>query len=319
MRRAGLLAVLLAAALPACGGRRVEHTEVAPVVRPGDVVVATVDGHPITARRVTEHAAALGRDARAALDDLVAFELLAQEAARRAAGAAPEVAEVRKREMARRFVKVEFEARHRLEDIPEADLRPQYERNRHLFDHPRILSVVSALFSARRGKATAAEDAKARARAQELTVRLRAEQPKDAKTVRLIMDTFIGPDVPMRIDELRTYKGAEADPDWLKATLTLREPGQISDPVRSVYGWHVTYLADVLPEKHTPTAEALAVVRREFHPVWQKTAFERFLEQALAGHTVETHGERLRPAAHAAIPAAPTGPATAPGATPPAP
>jgi hypothetical protein len=301
MRAARLAAVLLWAALGACGGRRTVTTEADVAPRPGEVVVATVGGTPITAARVAAHAQAIGRPPRAALEDLIAFELLAQEAARRGAGADPEVAEARKREAARRFLQQEFEAHHRPEDIPDAELRTQYQRNLRHFEHPELSEVISALFNARRGRATKAELARAQARAQELTARLKAEQPKDGKTARQIMELFEGDtQQPMRIDEFTTWPGAPADPDWLKVALTLRRPGQISEPVRSEYGWHVIYLKHITPALKTPEPAALAVVRRELHPLWQRAAFSRFLDELQAKHAVTLHPELLRPAATAA-------------------
>jgi peptidyl-prolyl cis-trans isomerase C len=257
-----------------------------------DVVVAVVNARPLTAHRVANHARSLGKPPREALADLISFELLAQEASRRGLASDPEVQETRRTESVRRLLKIDFEPRHRPEDISETELRREYERNRRHFEHPEILSILSALFSARRGKATAAEDLRARARAHELYERLRVEQPKNAATAREIVKTFEG-QVPMRIDEFNTYRGAPADRDWLKAALTLRQPGQISPPVRSEYGWHVIFLAEFHPAKRTPEAEALATIRREMHPLWSRAAFSRFVDEIFARHAITMNSQLL--------------------------
>jgi len=162
---------------------------------------------------------------------------------------------------------------------------------------------VTVLAHARRGVASAADDARARATAQEITERWRAERPADAKAARAIIDTYFG-DLDLRVDQFNTYRGAPAEPAWLAVALAMKGPGAVSNPVQTVYGWHVIYLAELHPAKHTPEAEALAVVRRELHPVWQRAAFARFLDEISARHKVDTHPERLRAAA-GAVPAAP--------------
>ena len=298
-----LAAVVAGVALAAgCGGRTAEGGGPEAQLRPGDVVVATVDGVPITAARVAAHARATGFGARESLDDLVKFELLAQTAARRGLAADPDVTEARTREMTRRLLQAEFEARTRPEDIPEADVRREYQRNRSHFEHPELRSVVTVLSPARRGAVSAADDARARATAQEITERWRAERPADAKAARAIIDTYFG-DLDLRVDQFNTYRGAPAEPAWLAVALAMKGPGAVSNPVQTVYGWHVIYLAEVHPAKHTPEAEALATVRREMHPLWQRAAFARFADEVAARHAVAAHPERLRAAAGGEPPA----------------
>jgi hypothetical protein len=264
-----------------------------PTLTSGDVVVARVNGQPITAARVAAHAGALGFDRRKSLDDLIAFELLADEAVRRGHLDDPEVEETRRRESVRRFLKLEFEGKHGPEVIPEQEVRVQFERNRFHFDHPELSAVMSVVFRAARGKATPEEEARAQGLAVELAARLRASHPKDAAEARAFVETNYGRERTLRIDQFNTYPGAPADPDWLKEALKLRVAGDISPPVRSAFGWHVIYLAALRPALHVPEAEALAIVRREFHPTWQRSAYERFVEEIAARHATVTHRDLL--------------------------
>ena len=305
--RRGLSALLLLlAAAPAttgCGGRKAEGGGPEARLRPEDVVVASVDGVPVSVARVAAHGRATGLEPRAALDDLVKFELLAQEAARRGLAASPDVAEARTRELARRLLQLEFEAHARPEDIPEADLRREYERNRRHFEHPEIRTVMTVLFQAKKGAATPAEDAKARATAQELLERWRTERPADAKAARGIVETYYGHMEGVRIDEFNTYQGARVERDWLNAVLTLKTAGSYTGPLRTFYGWQLVYLVELHPARSTPEAEALQSIRKELHPLWQRAAFARYLDEVGGRHQVETHPERLQPAASAEIPA----------------
>jgi hypothetical protein len=298
---AALLAVALAA--PGCGGHKAEGGGPEARLRPEDVAVAAVDGVPISASRLAAHARATGLPPRAALDDLVGFELLAQAAARRGLAASPEVAEARARELARRIIQLEFEAHARPEDIPEADLRREYERNRRYFEHPEIRNVVTVLFHAKKGQATPAEDAKAKASAQELAARWRAEHPADANAARAIAETYYGHLPNVRMDQFNFVRGTEGEAEWIKAVMTMHEPGAVSSALRTRYGWHVIYLASFHAATHTPEAEALQTIRREMHPVWQRAAFSRYVDEVAGRHQVEIHPERLQPIAGAEAPA----------------
>jgi hypothetical protein len=299
------LPLLLAAATAAagCGGRRIEGGGPETRLRPEDVAVASVDGVPVSATRVAAHARATGLEPRAAIDDLVKFELLAQAAARRGLAASPEVAEARTRELSRRLLQVEFEAHTRPEDIPEADLRREHERNRRHFQHPEIRTVMTVLFKAKKGEATPAQEAKARASAQELLERWRAERLADGKAARAIVDTYYGHLDSVRVDEFNTYQGAPVERDWLAAVLALKSQGAVTGPLRTFYGWQDVFLVQLHPARDTPEAEALQTIRRELHPLWQRAAFARFVDEVTGRHQVETHPERLRAAPGAEIPA----------------
>jgi peptidyl-prolyl cis-trans isomerase C len=307
MSRAGRTAWILALVpglwlAAGCAEKRVTQGPRAQL-RPDDVVVAKVDETAITARRVTAHAHLFDGGVRRSLDDLVGFELLAAEADRRGLAADPEVAETRTREMVRRLLQAEFEATHRAEDIPEAEVRAQLDRNRPYFDHPEIRNVVTVLFAARRGVTTAKDNARAKATAQELADRWRAEQPADAKTARAIAETYYGNLGGVRLSQFNTYAGAEAEPQWLKVALSLTTPGAVGGPVQTKYGWHVIYLGELTPAKHTPEAEARAIVRKEMFPLWQRAAFSKYSDDILARYKVEVHPERIPVPTRGPVPA----------------
>lgn len=298
-----LAAIGLAGVATGCGGRKPESSGPVTRLRPEDVVVASVDGVPITGARVAAHGRATGLAARQSLDDLVNFELLAQAAARRGLAASPAVVEARTRELARRLLRAEFEARTRPEDIPAADVRREYERNRRHFEHPEIRNVMTVLFPARKGAASPADDARARATAQELAERWRAERPADAKAARAIVETYYGYLEGVRVDRFNTGPGAPHERDWLKTVMTLKVPGSFAGPLRTWFGWQVVFLVELHPARNTPEAEALATIRREMFPLWQRAAFARFLDEVGGRHQVAAHPERLRAAAGAEAPA----------------
>src|SRR5262249_7949354 len=105
-----------------------------PSAQPGDLVVARVGGEPVYASMLAEHARSIHSDRRRALEDLVAQELLAQEARRRGLGQAPEVLLARKQALVRRFIRLEFEKRAAApESVPEHDAQKRYQQMHEYF------------------------------------------------------------------------------------------------------------------------------------------------------------------------------------------
>lgn len=83
-----------------------------------DVVVAKVGGHPVYASCVEAQAAHGHLDANAALDECVAFELLAQEAERRGLRADLDVADAWRRELVRGVIVEDLRRLETFDDLP---------------------------------------------------------------------------------------------------------------------------------------------------------------------------------------------------------
>src|SRR6185436_9235466 len=86
-----------------------------PPAGPGDAIVATVDSRPVWGSCVAAQLARGGRSRRAALDECIDFELLAQAAEARGLGRAPdpELERARRAAMVGRLVETGFEDRYR--------------------------------------------------------------------------------------------------------------------------------------------------------------------------------------------------------------
>lgn len=134
------ITMLAFAALAACGGAPAPSPGAAPGViatpplTADDLEVARVNGRAVWASCVTTQAAhvkaAAGDDVRkAALDQCVAFELLAQAAEARGLAAAPEVGDAARTARVDRLVETQFEHRYRtVADLGPA-VQPVIERN----------------------------------------------------------------------------------------------------------------------------------------------------------------------------------------------
>ena len=131
-----LAAPLLLAALClclSCVGARRGALEPAAAGAP----VAAIDGAPILAADVAAEMRRSGKTARAALDAMADFELLAAAAARSIGPGDPDVAEARRRAMVQVLLARELEPRLDKSAIPERELRGIYERAKSAFVHPR--------------------------------------------------------------------------------------------------------------------------------------------------------------------------------------
>src|SRR5262245_41561856 len=118
MHRASFLLPVIAA----CGGTssgpppapvRATISAEAPRVGADDVEVARVGGRPVWASCVVEQAQRQHVTREAALDQCIAFELMAQEAEKRGLAAAPEVTDATKTALVSRLVAVAFEGTYR--------------------------------------------------------------------------------------------------------------------------------------------------------------------------------------------------------------
>lgn len=136
MRRASLALILLALAAAGCGDddRPAPPPPLATAASieatasgPDDLVVATVNGKPVWGSCVATQARALGVDRAAALDQCVAFELMAQEADARGLRADPDVVAAWRRELVRTLILADLGPIDTFEELPD-ELRRAVEK-----------------------------------------------------------------------------------------------------------------------------------------------------------------------------------------------
>lgn len=288
--------VALALLLAAC--RRDAETgpafEVPLVAQPaaGDEVVATVDGRPITASQVATQARAAGVAPKEALEQLITAEVLAGEAARRGLDRDPEAREAARAQAVRRYLQVGFEREVTPASIPTAQLRRAYNANRNMFDHSTYIDVWHILTPVPKG-ATEAQKAQARAIAEE--VRKRARGVKSAEQFQAIAQEVS----PPPWDAFKVERVMTARDGWVLTSFSypafdqLKKPGDVSQVVETDYGYHVMYLIRFIPEEHKSLEEAAPLLRAGIFPEHQRQTFKRYLEEAMLGHKIEKHDERL--------------------------
>ncbi|HEY4176803.1 MAG TPA: peptidylprolyl isomerase [Kofleriaceae bacterium] len=239
---------------------------------PGDAIVAHVNGRPIYASCVQEQAKASSVNARSALDQCVAFELLAQQAEKQQLATAPEVIEATRAALVNRLVEKGFEARYQKPADFGAQLDKWVTDNAWRMDRPELRA--STYLRVQMGPKVAPEmDAQGKALAEQLYAQLKDQtglMPADltdvasaaGKTTTL---QVVGASPPMQ-------PASTLDKVYADALFAIPEVGRISPPVRTKWGWDVILYSDGLPPLKQTREElvqsAFSDLRRGLFPLW---------------------------------------------------
>ncbi len=298
MRR--LAVVLLVLLLVGCGRRDgaappgPEHYQgpITPAQR--SEIVATVNGQPLHAADLARQMAARGQTAEEALEELVAAELLAQEAFRRGLADDPDVAAQRRRESIRALILREFEPSFDgPEDVLDKDVEAakRVPRIRRFYDHERLHTVAYARVEADEKKASAAEQAAARARAVAFAAAARAARPATAEA---FLELAGAHGLANRAAQLFTtgIDGPAVLP-FARAAFSLTRVGEISEAVKTPWGWDVLFLKEIVPEVRMTPAQMEADLRVKLFEGARGEAYTRWVDRLLSRHRVTTRPELL--------------------------
>lgn len=216
---------------------------------PDDVVVARVDGRPVYGSCVAAQAAGRKVDRATALDDCVSLELLAGAALARGLDRDAELPAARRHAAAARLIDLEFRDRYRRwEDLPAAFRDPLFEQNRERLARPESRKSWYA-----RVKLTKAERGGPRDAAAERAIRLLAtalagrtdlfKVDLDRELPRAV--AAVDPSLPFEVGVgMPTERDVGLQEDFRLALFTIPEPGGISAPVRTPWGWDLILYSD---------------------------------------------------------------------------
>ena len=266
-----LVAILLIAA---CGG---EAKKAPAPARPdalraaaaGRTVVARVNGEPVYDDCVARQASA-GKDLRAALDDCVAFELLAQEALRRGYLAAPEVAEAGRREMVRSLIAAEFTPTlDDPSDIPAADIKWLWDSQlESSYNKPERRRATYCRVGVKKKTPRGGDrDLKGKAYAEQIH---RAMQGLTFTPELLALTCNLasgGRKVRTTTSETEPfaanggYSGGRYAREFAGAAFSIDKIGHVSEPTRTEWGWDIVLLTDIRPPETTSFADAEPEIR----------------------------------------------------------
>jgi hypothetical protein len=250
-----------------------------------DTVVARVSGLPVYASCVEHQAATRAADRagdeaaarRAALDECIGFELLAQEAAARKLTADPEVAEARRAAAVSRLVELEIDDKvQTAAQLPAAFTARVMERNRwrlHRVEY-RASAFVRFKVPTDEPQGTAA-DLAAHAAADRLAQALAGERGLfpdhlSAKAHEVAQGQ------PIEEGAVDLTDASRLVPTYSAALFAIAEIGRTSPAVRTQWGWDVLLWTKQLPPRDISEAELanelFPEMRLAYFNAWSKAA-----------------------------------------------
>jgi hypothetical protein len=254
----------------------------------GAEIVAEVNGDRIYRADVETQMQATGQGRDQALGELIDALLFSQEALRRGLADDDQVREARERESVRLLLERDFEAGFaRPEDIPADEVDKVFhlpEVHDH-YEHPE-LHVCAYLRAPVARNASDAEVELARQHAEAAYALLTAHPPANRDELWDFVPAH--PELALRTERgtIATTATGPAHKTFAVPAMALTHPGELSHPVRTLWGWDLIYLDSIVPALHTPPAERDADIRKHWFPESRKRAFERWVGALMAPHQV---------------------------------
>lgn len=251
------------------------------------------------------------------LDNLVRFEVLAQEARRRGYDRHPEVVEAMKQTMVRKMMVGEVQGSIRMSDVTQEELQKYYDEHSADYNKPEQVRISQVVL------ATEAD-------AQAVLVELRKQIEADKREYRRI---FAAMAKARSIDEAskaaggdlrffaRTEQGGEQPKAVADAAFLLSKVGELGGPVQTPAGWHVILLTGRKNRYERTFEQVRRQIQNRLYREKKRTATESFVEGLRTAARVERKDELLtrikaRQVEPPPAPTGPTGPAERPTAGP---
>jgi peptidyl-prolyl cis-trans isomerase C len=281
----------------------------------GRLVVAEVGGAPVYEDCVAAQAAARGIDRRAALDECIAFELLAQEAERRGLAEHPDVRRAQKTESVRRLIDEAFRARYPGPDsVPRSELEAIHRELRLRYVRPQYRETTFVRMPAPEEEHPAGSpvDVEARSVMEQVHAKLAGRRGLSKEDLQQAMADVAGERKVEHGDVHPIHRQDRIVEPYLAATFAIPEPGMVSPPFRTQWGWDIVLLVrihEALDRSVDEVAgELFEILRRRLYQQWEASLRER---AAIAIHEdtlarVQAADEQAR---FAGVPGAADGPA----------
>jgi hypothetical protein len=219
-----------------------------------DVTVATVNGKPVWGSCVTAQAAR-GADRRAALQQCVDFELLAQTADGRGYALDAEVARATHTAMVSELVATAFEAGY----TQPAQFGPFWQQayKKGIF-HIRHENYRASAYVRVAVANPADEGAAQHAIADKVAAAVANESGLMGPSLVALAQQAAGPEVKLDHQDVPAYRAGALDEHYAAALFAIPQIGRASGAVRTKWGWDVIAWTDDVPAADPPEADVIA-------------------------------------------------------------
>jgi peptidyl-prolyl cis-trans isomerase C len=268
----------------------------AEAAKPGsqEEIVARIDGRAITRldfeRHLSQQAPFVQARYRSPerrkelLSNLIRFEVLAMEADKRGYGRDPDVVRYVKQRAIEEMIASELDAVYKAEDVPEAELEPYYRAHPELFTQKEAVRVSQIL-------------ARDRAEATRLVKQVRALAPRDEKGFRRLVEQHSqDEDSKQRGGDLTFLErdSPEHSRAVIEAAYTLREIGDVSEPVESEKGFHILKLTQRRAGFLRPFEEVKRQVRTRLYQEGRAKKIEEWVQATRERVKIEIFEDKLK-------------------------
>ena len=221
------------------------------------------------------------------LDNLIRFEVMANEAKRRGYDKDPEVLRVMKQQMISKFLQKDFESKLKVEDVPDADVEKYYKDHPDEFNRKDEIRVAEILVKDK----SKADKAFAEAKALPKTA-----GPGDQKSFRDLVTKYSededskarGGDLAFFAKDSTTYPKPIVD-----AAFTLTDVGQVAPPIKTDKGWAIIKLTQKRPGFSRPLPEVKRQIQQRLFRDVRTKAMDAFIADLKKKSNIELHEENL--------------------------
>jgi peptidyl-prolyl cis-trans isomerase C len=172
-------------------------------------------------------------------------------------------------------------------EVTEQDIEDYYDSNLERFEKDEQVRARHILIKVAKG-ATTVEETEARQRAADLVQK--AKRP-NADFGELAKKHSEGPSAS-RGGDLGYFPRKRMVPEFSKAAFSLN-PGEVSQPVRTQFGFHVIKVEGVKPAGRVPLEEAKSQIRAQLERKQYRGAMKKLIAKLEAGATIERMPENI--------------------------
>jgi peptidyl-prolyl cis-trans isomerase C len=222
------------------------------------------------------------------LDNLIRFEVMANEAQKRGYDKDPEVVRVMKQQMISKFLQKDFESKLKVEDVPEAEVEKYYKDHPEEFNKKDEVRVSEILV-------------KDKAKADKVYAEAKA-QPKgtpagaDQKGFRdLVAKYSEDEESKARSGDLTFFdKDSTVYPKpVVEAAFKLAEVGDVSPPIKTDKGFVILKLTQKRPGFNRPLAEVKRQIQQRLFRDTRTKALDAFIADLKKNTKITYHEENL--------------------------